>query len=62
MRRERVSWHGVLRPLESEEELSVLALDRESLGMVGSSAASRYLAGSGYSTLSHRTLLITTVF
>ena len=48
MRRERVSWDGVIRPLESEEELSVLALDKENLGMVGSSAASRYIAGSQY--------------
>ena len=51
MRRERVSWDGVIRPLESEQELSALALDKDNLGMVGSSAVSRYLAGSTYSSL-----------
>lgn len=45
MVRERVSWEGEVRAMESREEMSVLSLDKETLGMIKGPAASRYLEG-----------------
>ncbi|KAI0790560.1 hypothetical protein C8Q75DRAFT_806462 [Abortiporus biennis] len=45
MIRERVSTHGVIRPLEPESELSAFAITPELLGVVSELAIRRYLDG-----------------
>ena len=47
MIRERVSTRGVLRPLESEEDLPALHLPADELGMIKELPAKRYLTGQG---------------
>lgn len=46
MIRERVSITGVVRPMEPENEMSMLHLNKEDLGVIKEAPVKRYLAGS----------------
>ncbi|GAA5980276.1 hypothetical protein JCM11641_005526 [Rhodosporidiobolus odoratus] len=45
MIRERISVTGVVRPMESIESMSVLALDKEDIGLIKEAPVKRYMAG-----------------
>lgn len=46
MIRERISTTGVVRPLEPEDQMSMLKVDKEDVGLIKEAPVKRYLAGS----------------
>jgi len=48
MIRERISITGIVRPMEPENQMQALTLDKEDLGLIKEGPVKRYLAGSKY--------------